>query len=88
VECQSLEEGIEAAGAGADIVMLDNFSSATIHDTARQIKAKFPHILIEASGVRCFVFLRLSVDRGFRELKKIIWQSICQNILISLAADN
>jgi nicotinate-nucleotide pyrophosphorylase (carboxylating) len=64
VECQSLDEGIEAATAGADIVMLDNFSSISIHDTARQIKAKFPHILIEASGVResfLFVCFLLSV---------------------------
>ena len=27
VECQSLSEGLEAAEAGADIVMLDNFTS-------------------------------------------------------------
>ena len=27
VECQSLNEGLEAAEAGADIVMLDNFTS-------------------------------------------------------------
>ena len=26
VECRSLEEGLEAAEAGCDIVMLDNFS--------------------------------------------------------------
>lgn len=25
VECRSLEEALEAAGAGADIIMLDNF---------------------------------------------------------------
>lgn len=30
VECQSLEEGLEAAGAGADVVMFDNFSSEVI----------------------------------------------------------
>lgn len=46
-----MEEGLEAASAGADIVMLDNFNSETIHTAAKEIKEKFPHILIEASGV-------------------------------------
>lgn len=50
VECQSVEEALEAAKAGADIVMLDNFTSHTIHAAAREIKQQFPHILIEASG--------------------------------------
>lgn len=50
MECQSLEEALEAAKAGADIVMLDNFTPQTIHVTARQIKEIYPHILIEASG--------------------------------------
>lgn len=50
VECQSLAEGMEAAGAGADIVMLDNFTPEAIHDAARTIKEAFPHVLIEASG--------------------------------------
>lgn len=52
VECQSLAEGLEAAEAGADIVMLDNFTADSIHEPARAIKEQFPHVLIEASGVR------------------------------------
>jgi nicotinate-nucleotide pyrophosphorylase len=42
---------MEAATAGADIVMLDNFTAETIHPVAKEVKACFPHILIEASGV-------------------------------------
>lgn len=54
VECQSVAEALEAAEAGADIVMLDNFTSETIHAAAAAVKEKFPHLLIEASGVRPF----------------------------------
>ena len=50
VECRSLEEAIEAAQAGCDVVMLDNFKPAQLKDTAKQIKSQHPHILIEASG--------------------------------------
>lgn len=50
VECQSLEEAIEAAEAGADIVMLDNFQGAKLKQDAATLKQKFPHLLIEASG--------------------------------------
>ena len=50
VECQSVEEACEAASAGADIVMLDNFTHETIHTAARQVKEKYPNVLLEASG--------------------------------------
>ena len=50
VECQSLEEALEAAGAGADIVMLDNFAPAQLHTDAAAFKLQFPHVLVEASG--------------------------------------
>ena len=50
VECQSAEEAIEAAAAGADIVMLDNFTSETIHSAAKEVKDAYPNVLIEASG--------------------------------------
>jgi nicotinate-nucleotide pyrophosphorylase (carboxylating) len=52
VECQSVEDALEAAGAGAEIVMLDNFTHETIQPAAAQIKVAFPNVLIEASGVR------------------------------------
>ena len=50
VECQSLDEALEAAAAGADIVMLDNFAPAQLEKDAATIKQKFPNVLIEASG--------------------------------------
>lgn len=50
VECRSVEEGTEAAAAGADIVMLDNFKPQELHAAARTLKQAFPSVLIEASG--------------------------------------
>ncbi|XP_042249010.1 nicotinate-nucleotide pyrophosphorylase [carboxylating]-like isoform X1 [Thunnus maccoyii] len=50
VECCSTEEGREAARAGADIVMLDNFQPQELHVAARALKEEFPTLLIEASG--------------------------------------
>ncbi|XP_071946326.1 nicotinate-nucleotide pyrophosphorylase [carboxylating]-like [Antedon mediterranea] len=50
VECRSIEEATEAATAGANIVMLDNFHSQTLHDAAKQVKQSFPHVIVEASG--------------------------------------
>ncbi|GKY98559.1 hypothetical protein MPSEU_000812700 [Mayamaea pseudoterrestris] len=50
VECQSLDEAREAAQAGADIVMLDNFEPALLKEDAARLKQEFPHLLIEASG--------------------------------------
>lgn len=42
------------AGAGAEIVMLDNFDPPGLKAAAEQVKARFPHVTIEASGVRFF----------------------------------
>ncbi|KAM9769432.1 nicotinate-nucleotide pyrophosphorylase [carboxylating]-like [Menidia menidia] len=50
VECRSVEEGLEAAAAGADIVMLDNFHPQELQAAARTLKVQFPGVLIEASG--------------------------------------
>ena len=50
VECQSLEEALEAAKAGADIVMLDNFEPDQLKQDAKALKEVFPHVLVEASG--------------------------------------
>jgi nicotinate-nucleotide pyrophosphorylase (carboxylating) len=50
VECQSLEEANEAAAAGADIVMLDNFEPKDLQASARIFKQDFPHVVVEASG--------------------------------------
>lgn len=50
MECQSKEEAIEAAAAGADIVMLDNFAPEDLKRDAALLKEQFPYLLIEASG--------------------------------------
>lgn len=50
VECQSLEEALEAASAGADVVMLDNFEPEGLKKDAKVVKDKFPNLIIEASG--------------------------------------
>jgi len=50
VECQNLEEAIEAAGAGADIVMLDNYSPEGLKADANQVKKSYPNVIVEASG--------------------------------------
>jgi nicotinate-nucleotide pyrophosphorylase (carboxylating) len=51
VECQNEAEAIEASESGADIVMLDNFSPNGLAPIAQRLKERFPHVLIEASGV-------------------------------------
>lgn len=50
VECQSLEEALVAAGAGADVVMLDNFEPEDLKRDAGAFKERFPHVKVEASG--------------------------------------
>lgn len=50
VECRSLQDALEASEAGANIVMLDNFSSDKCKETAKEIKKKYPKVTIEASG--------------------------------------
>ncbi|CDH51271.1 nicotinate-nucleotide pyrophosphorylase [Lichtheimia corymbifera JMRC:FSU:9682] len=55
VECQSEEEADEAIAAGADIVMLDNFTGEGLKKAAKSIKERWAakgvnHFLIESSG--------------------------------------
>lgn len=51
VEARGLAEAKEAAAAGADIVMLDNYSTAeALAGDARALKELYPHIIVEASG--------------------------------------
>lgn len=50
VECRSESDAVEAATAGADVVMLDNFSPEAAALSAPRIKAQFPHIIVELSG--------------------------------------
>lgn len=50
VECLDLSQAEEAAEAGADITMLDNFTPEQLKKDAAILKQKYPHLIIEASG--------------------------------------
>lgn len=55
VECQSYEEADEAIAAGADIVMLDNFTGEGVRECAKRLKDKWgrgreARALVEVSG--------------------------------------
>lgn len=50
VECQRLEEALIAAKAGADVVMMDNFSPTQLKKDAKSFKEQYPHVTVEASG--------------------------------------
>merc|ERR1719503_198590 len=50
VECTSVQDGVEAAQAGADVIMLDNFTADTLPRAAATLKEQFPNVIIEASG--------------------------------------
>jgi len=50
VEARDLAEALEAADAGADIVMLDNMTGEQLKKSAAALKTRFPHVIIEASG--------------------------------------
>ncbi|EGD75991.1 nicotinate-nucleotide pyrophosphorylase [Salpingoeca rosetta] len=50
VECGTEEEAREAIAAGADVVMLDNFSPDDLGCAAARIKDDHPHIIVEGSG--------------------------------------
>jgi len=51
VECVSVEEAHAAAEAGADIVMLDNFTAEGVRAAAREVKDRWgKRVLVEVSG--------------------------------------
>ena len=50
VEARNEIEAFEAAKAGADIVMLDNFSPSDALLTSQKLKSDYPHLIIELSG--------------------------------------
>ena len=50
VECRSVAEATEAADAGADIVMLDNFEPEALSKASRALRMAYPGLTIEASG--------------------------------------
>lgn len=61
VECRSIEEANAAIGAGADIVMLDNFTPEGVREAARQLKDEW-----DAKGKPRGSFL-VEVSGGLRE---------------------
>jgi len=50
VECSNLNEAIEAAKHGADVIMLDNFNANDVRSVSKQVKNINPSVLVEASG--------------------------------------
>ncbi|KAF2400025.1 nicotinate-nucleotide pyrophosphorylase-like protein [Trichodelitschia bisporula] len=51
VECRSIEEAHEAVAAGAEVVMLDNFSAEGSRAAARELKERWGRqVLVEVSG--------------------------------------
>ncbi|XP_012619703.1 nicotinate-nucleotide pyrophosphorylase [carboxylating] isoform X2 [Microcebus murinus] len=50
VECSSLWDALQAAAAGADLILLDNLKPEELHTTAAALKARFPSVAVEASG--------------------------------------
>ena len=50
VECTSQQDAVEAGEAGADVIMLDNYTGEALKTVAAALKARWPHIIIEASG--------------------------------------
>ncbi|NXL69127.1 NADC pyrophosphorylase, partial [Chordeiles acutipennis] len=50
VEVGSTSEALEAAKAGADIVLLDNFTPQGALSAAAEVKAAHPQVTVEVSG--------------------------------------
>jgi nicotinate-nucleotide pyrophosphorylase (carboxylating) len=50
VEAENADQALEAARAGANIVMFDNMSPAAMKEAASLVRAAWPHIVLEASG--------------------------------------
>ncbi|NXV53719.1 NADC pyrophosphorylase, partial [Uria aalge] len=50
VEASSAAEALRAAAAGADIVLLDNFTPQGLRAAAAAVKAAHPGVTVEASG--------------------------------------
>jgi nicotinate-nucleotide pyrophosphorylase (carboxylating) len=52
IETRSLKEAIEAAGAGADIIMLDNMPARQVHSVVRELgkRGLRENVVIEVSG--------------------------------------
>lgn len=76
VECQSFEEADEAIAAGADIVMLDNFSPEGVAVAARRLKDKWGRAGAEdAHGRKTFL---VEVSGGLTE--ENVESYVCEDV--------
>ncbi|HEX2022163.1 MAG TPA: carboxylating nicotinate-nucleotide diphosphorylase [Candidatus Thermoplasmatota archaeon] len=50
VEADTAQQALAAAEAGADAVLLDNFTPEAARVVYRELKARFPRLLVEVSG--------------------------------------
>ena len=50
IECETLEDAVVAADAGADIIMLDNMPPEEVKRAYEFLKNRYPRVLIEVSG--------------------------------------
>ncbi|HWG92250.1 MAG TPA: carboxylating nicotinate-nucleotide diphosphorylase [Candidatus Thermoplasmatota archaeon] len=50
IEADTLAQAVEAAEAGADMVLLDNFTPKEAAEASRLLRGRFPKLLIEVSG--------------------------------------
>ncbi|GGH39585.1 carboxylating nicotinate-nucleotide diphosphorylase [Paenibacillus segetis] len=64
VETENLEQVEEALSAGADIIMLDNMAPDLMKEAVRRIKAKSPHVTVEASGNVSLHTIRAIAESG------------------------
>ena len=64
IECEDLETVKRAMAAGADIVMCDNMDPATIREVVSYRDARYPHILLEASGNITLETIRAIAETG------------------------
>ena len=64
MECNGLGEAREAAGAGADVVMLDNLDGGRTREAAKALKKDFPHLIVEVSGGVTMTNIREYVDEN------------------------
>ncbi|SCV71879.1 BQ2448_4573 [Microbotryum intermedium] len=74
VECQSLSEAREAISAGADIVMLDNFTPSELNQAARELREDAENVIGEKGGKRCLV----EVSGGLTE--ENMQDSLCPHV--------
>lgn len=61
VECDSLEQVVRAADAGADIILLDNMSLSTLAECVRVVKGR---AILEASGGVTLATVRAIAETG------------------------